>query len=148
MAPKKNPPPVEENSNVVVIELGESTLQVIRDLTQAIVSQKAPIINLKSVDSTVLEALVQGLTNNGGHLQPAPVANLPAPKQTPAAKTPAPTVEQATVTLTQIRELINAKVGEGKQPAIVALLQQHGAKNASTLDESNFVSFYQGLTEL
>jgi len=144
MPPKKNPPEEIVNSNVVVIELGDETKQILRDLAQAIVSQKAPVINLKSVDSQVLEALVQGLaTNNGGHLQPAPVANKIA-----VAKTPTPAVEQAAVTLTQIREMINAKVGEGKQPAIVALLKEHGAKNASTLDEEHFVSFYNSLTAL
>ncbi len=135
---------------VTLIGFDEETKQILRDLTQAIVSQKAPVINLKSVDSTVLEALVKGLAN-------APVGNS-APAQTamtPAAK-PAPKLNiqekeydvTPSTTLTQIRELINAKVNEGKKPAIIALLGEHGATTASNLEEDQFDAFYVNLAKL
>lgn len=54
----------------------------------------------------------------------------------------------ATVTLTMIREMINAKVGEGKTDKVVKCLNKYGAKNASTLDEEHFAAFYEDLKEI
>jgi len=53
-----------------------------------------------------------------------------------------------TVTLTMIREMINAKVGEGKTDKVVKCLNKYGAKNASTLDEEHFAAFFEDLKDL
>lgn len=150
MPPKKTPPvdipaQAEVNSNIVIVELGENTLQAINALTQAIANKPAPIINLKSVDSSVLEALVKGLAPVPSRLE---VLKESTPIVAPKPKAATPAEQTPTVTLTQIRELISAKVAAGKTTDIVALLGKHGAKNASTLAEDQFESFYENLTTL
>lgn len=67
-----------------------------------------------------------------------------ATNKTVAAEAP----KEATVTLTQIREAINAKAGENKTAAIVKLLGSFGAKNASSLAEESFGDFYEQLINL
>ena len=56
--------------------------------------------------------------------------------------------KEATVTLTQIREAINAKAGENKTALIVGLLGNFGAKNASSLPEDSWSDFYNQLINL
>lgn len=76
----------------------------------------------------------------------APVKSVPA-KQDPVIEDDETKAPQ-TVDLTMIRELINSKVAEKKTSAVVALLGNHNAKSASTLDESQYESFYESLKTL
>lgn len=126
-------PQIEIPQNVTIIGFDAETKQILRALTEALANRPAPIINLTAVP-TRAECSV-----------PQPPITVEAPKTTAAANKPEPTV---TVSLSQIRERISAKVAEGKTTAIVALLNQHGAKNASTLAEDQFESFYEALLTL
>ena len=143
---------VEENQEVEVptsiIGFDTETKQILRDLATAMASRPAPIINLSSVDSTVLEKLVAALSTNSlktpEKVTRADVEEIKKTMQ-PKAK---PEPEETSVSLTQIREVISSKVAENKTTAIVALLAKHGAKNASTLEEDQFASFYSNLLKL
>lgn len=143
MAGKKVIPPVaettEEQQATLIVGFDAETKQLIRALTEALANRPAPIINLAAAQpiSTAPSALKV-------------TANVPAPKVTAKASAPAPTNDEPeeTVSLTQIREAINAKVSEGKTTAIVALLHKCGAKNASTLAEEYYNSFFTELQTL
>ena len=52
------------------------------------------------------------------------------------------------ISLTQIRETINEKAGQGKTASIVKLLDGYGAQSASTLSEDNYSAFFTDLKEL
>jgi len=63
----------------------------------------------------------------------------------PAGNPPPP---PATTSLTMIREQINAKVGEGKQDNVVALLAEYDATAGSNLAEEHYTAFYNKLIKL
>lgn len=137
--------PVEESKieapqTVLVVGFDAETKQLIRALTEALANRPAPIINLTAAPA-VPDMRPTSTTSS----------SLPAPSAAPAPSAPAVAHKPEaapTVSLSQIREAINLKVNEGKTTAIVALLNQHGAKNASTLAEDQFDSFYQNLLTL
>lgn len=145
--PVESPIP-EANSNVLVIEFGEDTKHLIRELTQALANKAAPVINLQTVD---IEALVKGLSAQQAVSHTIPSTGTSAPVKVvakPAAPTAKVVESETKVSLTQIRELITSKVDEGKSPLLVELFGKFGAKNASTLPEEHFAEFYQNLLEL
>jgi len=158
MAKPTKTPPVQKleeqiaetpSTNVLLIEFGEDTKHLIRELTQALANKTAPVINLQTIDSNILNALINHLGNpQPSRLEPLkePVSNAVAPKQTAMkAEQPQPT---ETVTLTQIRELINSKVASGKKPAVIALLQAFEATSAQLLAEEHYPEFYKKLMAL
>jgi len=137
MATKKAPlpPPVEdtvEDTPIVVttIDFTDDVKDLLRALTSALNNRPAPIINLTGAPVVAPD------------MRPTSTAtsNLPVPE-------PKQTIEP-TISLTQIRTLISAKMAEGKTNSVAALLTRHGAKNASTLEEDQYSSFYTNLLTL
>lgn len=120
-APKKVAPVVAkkpQKQNVVVVDFSEETKDLLRSLIEVLGKSPAPVKQIAAA-------------------QPAPVATAPVVKTT-----------STTVSLTEIRELINEKAGQGKTAAIVKLLGNHGAQSASTLAEENYDAFFTDLKEL
>lgn len=150
MPPKKvapvEEPKIEDPQTVIVIGFDAETKQLIRALTEALANRPAPIINLTASPAV---PDMRPTCNTGSSLLPAP-APAPAPSTPAVANKPeaSQTEETPKTTLTQIRNSINAKVEEGKTTAIVALLGNYGAKNASTLSEEYFDAFYKDLLTL
>lgn len=133
--------PKPKEPNVLVIDLSEGTKDLIQELIKALNNQPAPVINISVPQATTSVASV------------APVAAAPKPVQSPveqpkAETPPVNSTEENTVSLTQIRELINLKAGENKTAKIVSLLGEHGAKNASSLGAEHFNVFYEKLKNL
>lgn len=120
-------------------------------------ANKPLVVDFSDDTKALLRALIEALNN-----KPAPVINVPGnvPKMEnpPAPPTKRPVkqpdlfpeeqVGKPIVSLTQIRELINSKAGEGKTASIVSLLKKHGAQNASSLEESKYDVFYNNLKEI
>jgi len=119
---------------VLVVDFSDDTKALLRALVEAINNKPAPVIN---VPATTGEATTK--------VAKQPVAQQPA-KQPDLF--PEEQVSKPTVSLTQIRELINSKAGEGKTASIVSLLKKHGAQNASSLEESKYDAFYNELKEI
>lgn len=142
MPPKKvapvEEPKIEDPQTVIVIGFDAETKQLIRALTEALANRPAPIINL-----TASPANHSVVADAKAAIAAAP--STPAVTNKPEAAQPEETPK---TTLTQIRNSINAKVEEGKTTAIVALLGNYGAKNASTLSEEYFDAFYKDLLTL
>jgi hypothetical protein len=121
---------VEQNKHTqtIVIDLSEDTKELLREAIKAFVQFFAPptIVEEKTTQAEAKEESkeVKELTK--------------APKQ----------AEKATVSLTQIRELIQAKAADQKTTAIVALLKEFSASNASSLAEAHYVDFYEQLKDL
>jgi hypothetical protein len=118
-----------ENTQTIVIDLSEDTKALLREAIKAFVQFFAPptIVEATTTPAEAKEEIkeaVKELTK--------------APKQ----------VEKATVSLTQIRELIQAKAADQKTTAIVALLKEFSASNASSLAETHYVDFYEQLKDL
>ena len=87
---------------------------------------------------------------NALHKQPS--ASVAATSAAPVIPASAASVKKAattaTTTLTEIREMINEKAGQGKTAQIVKLLSKYGAQSASTLEEENYDAFFTDLKEL
>jgi hypothetical protein len=117
-----------ENTQTIVIDLSEDTKALLREAIKAFVQFFAPptIVEEKTTPAEAKEESkeVKELTK--------------APKQ----------AEKASVSLTQIRELIQAKAADQKTTAIVALLKEFSASNASSLAETHYVDFYEQLKDL
>lgn len=116
-------------TQTIVIDLSEDTKALLREAIKAFVQFFAPptIVEAKTAPAEAKEEIkeaVKELTK--------------APKQ----------VEKATVSLTQIRELIQAKAADQKTTAIVGLLKEFSASNASSLAETHYVDFYEQLKDL
>lgn len=131
-------PKIEDPQTVLVIGFDAETKQLIRALAEALANRPAPIISL-----TASPASHSVVADAKAVIAAAPSA--PAVANKPEAAQPE---EKPKTTLTQIRNSINAKVEEGKTTAIVALLGNYGAKNASTLSEEYFDAFYKDLLTL
>jgi hypothetical protein len=118
-----------ENTQTIVIDLSEDTKALLREAIKAFVQFFAPptIVEATTTQAEAKEEIkeaVKELTK--------------APKQ----------AEKASVSLTQIRELIQAKAADQKTTAIVALLKEFSASNASSLAETHYVDFYEQLKDL
>lgn len=72
-------------------------------------------------------------------------------KPAPTFKSVEPVTQEkktvAKVTLSQIRELINERVSEGKTDSVIACLGKFEVKSASALKEENYSDFYADLKE-
>jgi hypothetical protein len=117
-----------ENTQTIVIDLSEDTKALLREAIKAFVQFFAP--------PTIVEATTTAEAKE--EIKEAVKELIKAPKQ----------VEKATVSLTQIRELIQAKAADQKTTAIVALLKEFSASNASSLAEAHYVDFYEQLKDL
>ena len=118
-----------ENTQTIVIDLSEDTKELLREAIKAFVQFFAP--------PTIVEEKTTGPAK--AKEESKEVKELTkAPKQ----------VEKATVSLTQIRKLIQAKAADQKTTAIVALLKEFSASNASSLAETHYVDFYEQLKDL
>jgi len=138
---RTEPKPKEPTTIINVIEFSEDSKNLIKDLIKALTNQPAPVVNITTTPSAAAAPVAKAET-------PKPVQTpKPAPVETPKAAEEK-TEEGNTVSLTQIRELINLKAGEGKTAKIVSLLGEHGAKNASSLAEENYTNFYNQLKNL
>lgn len=121
---------VEQNTHrqTIVIDLSEDTKALLREAIKAFVQFFAPptIVEEKTTQAEAKQEVEakKELTK--------------APKQ----------AEKSTVSLTQIRELIQAKAADQKTTAIVALLKEFSASNASSLAETHYVDFYEQLKDL
>lgn len=121
---------VEQNKHTqtIVIDLSDDTKALLREAIKAFVQFFAPptIVEEKATQAEAKQEVEakKELTK--------------APKQ----------VEKSTVSLTQIRELIQAKAADQKTTAIVALLKDFSASNASSLAETHYVDFYEQLKDL
>ena len=124
---------VEQNKHTqtIVIDLSEETKALLREAIKAFVQFFAPptIVEEKTTPAEAKEE-----SKEVKELTKAPKA----PKQ----------AEKSTVSLTQIRELIQAKAADQKTTAIVALLKEFSASNASSLAETHYVDFYEQLKDL
>lgn len=148
-APK---PKATKQPQVTLIDFTPDVKEILIALTAALVNHPAPVIHVQPAASGSGYAPPTPVT----HSAPVPVVETPtAPKVT--AQVVKPEVKQAEmfqkeeatgVNLTQIREMINAKAEAGKTEAIVSLLANFGAKNASTLAEEHFDEFYTQLNGL
>lgn len=114
---------------VLVVDFSDDTKALLRALVEAINNKPAPVINMPVTTGEATTKVAQ---------QPAKQPDLFPEEQ----------VGKPTVSLTQIRELINSKAGEGKTASIVSLLKKHGAQNASSLEESKYDAFYNELKEI
>ena len=121
---------VEQNKHTqtIVIDLSEDTKALLREAIKAFVQFFAP------------PTIVEEKTTQAEAKQEVEVKKelTKAPKQ----------AEKSTVSLTQIRELIQAKAADQKTTAIVALLKEFSASNASSLAETHYVDFYEQLKDL
>lgn len=156
MATSKKQTPVETTEPATtIIGFDAETKEILRELAQAMANRPAPIINLASVETKVLESILDRLAT------PAVAPTfMPVPPSCdqykvvdpPMTQVPAVTamaqVPAAKVSLSQIREGITLKMSEGKTNEVKALLTTYGAKNASTLSEENFGPFYSQLLNL
>lgn len=121
---------VEQNKHTqtIVIDLSDDTKALLREAIKAFVQFFAPptIVEEKTAQAEAKQEVEakKELTK--------------APKQ----------AEKSTVSLTQIRELIQAKAADQKTTAIVALLKEFSASNASSLAETHYVDFYEQLKDL
>lgn len=122
---------------VVVVDFSDETKSLLRALVEAINNKPAPVIAMpqattgeSSTKVNVAKQLVAQHPTKQLDLFPEEQAGKP------------------TVSLTQIRELINLKAGDGKTASIVSLLKKHGAQNASSLEESKYDAFYNELKEI
>lgn len=118
-----------ENTQTIVIDLSEDTKALLREAIKAFVQFFAPptIVEAKTAQAEAKEEIKEAVK-----------------ELTKASKQ----VEKSTVSLTQIRELIQAKAADQKTTAIVALLKDFSASNASSLAETHYVDFYEQLKEL
>lgn len=121
---------VEQNKNTqtIVIDLSDDTKALLREAIKAFVQFFAP--------PTIVEEKTT---------QPEAKQEVEAKKELTKAPKQA---EKSTVSLTQIRELIQAKAADQKTTAIVALLKEFSASNASSLAETHYVDFYEQLKDL
>lgn len=140
------PNEVEPKNNVMILSFDNETKELFKELISAIKNAPAPIINLTT--QQILPTASNSTSNVPAIETPSATAlgAQTSPKQAKLFEEPKP--EAVTVSLTSIREMINLKAGEGKTQAIVKLLGDHGAKNASTLAEDKFDSFYQALKDI
>lgn len=136
-------------------ELKEAAKRAAKRAAAKEAANKPLVVDFSDDTKALLRALVEAINN-----KPAPVINVPGKMENPPApptKQPAKQSDlfpeeqvdnKPTVSLTQIRELINSKAGEGKTALIVSLLKKHGAQNASSLEESKYDAFYNELKEI
>ena len=64
---------------------------------------------------------------------------------TPGEKAEVPTTEPPKVTKEMVRELTAEKVQAGKSAVVKDLLKKYNAKNAATVPEESFASYYNDL---
>jgi NAD(P)H-hydrate repair Nnr-like enzyme with NAD(P)H-hydrate dehydratase domain len=121
-----------ENTQTIVIDLSEDTKALLREAIKAFVQFFAPPTLVLDADKNIVSEKTKE-------------ENRDAIKE--LAKAPK-LVEKATVSLTQIRELIQAKAADQKTTAIVSLLKEFSASNASSLAEIHYVDFYKQLKDL
>jgi hypothetical protein len=117
-----------ENTQTIVIDLSEDTKALLREAIKAFVQFFAP--------PTIVEEKTTQFESKQEVEEKKELTK--APKQ----------AEKSTVSLTQIRELIQAKAADQKTTAIVALLKEFSASNASSLAETHYVDFYEQLKDL
>lgn len=116
-----------KNTQTIVIDLSDDTKALLREAIKAFVQFFAPPTIVETTTPAEAKQEVE-----------AKKELTKAPKQ----------VEKSTVSLTQIRELIQAKAADQKTTAIVALLKEFSASNASSLAETHYVDFYEQLKDL
>jgi NAD(P)H-hydrate repair Nnr-like enzyme with NAD(P)H-hydrate dehydratase domain len=121
-----------ENTQTIVIDLSDDTKALLREAIKAFVQFFAPPTLVLDADKNIVSEKTKEENRE------AIKESAKAPKQ----------VEKATVSLTQIRELIQAKAADQKTTAIVSLLKEFSASNASSLAETHYVDFYEQLKDL
>jgi hypothetical protein len=122
-------------TQTIVIDLSDDTKALLREAIKAFVQFFAPLTIVEE-KTTQTEAKEESKEVKEESKEVKELTK--APKQ----------AEKSTVSLTQIRELIQAKAADQKTTAIVALLKEFSASNASSLAEAHYVDFYEQLKDL